>query len=419
MDLESSITSHPIEHDHYQNIRAQIEEQFSLMEKMLREQKDRILAKLDSTVRGITDKVETYQQQFALLHVYKAHTDEILRNNNLKNFKTHQMGEIDEQIGEVKQRYDHRIAKIQLKWAENSLRQAINEFCKIAFVRSSSSDCPRKEIPKISFGSKGTNEGNLKAPTGVAIDPQSNNIFIADNANNCVQVYSQEGKCLRRIGDRDRMLGPYGICIDDGLLYVTQTESSCVSLFRLDGTFLRKIGKSGSNEAEFLLPLGVSTDPNNGDVYVCDSGNNRIQVFNRNLVFKKKFGNENLKRPRDIKIDANGAMIVMDSSIDCIHLFGKGGEHLYQTIHCHKRSQELLSVKEPQFFALDHQGNIIISDAGNNSLCVFTLGGDIVRSIGGYGHEEGEFIYPQGIAIADDGRIITVCNRDKHQIQIF
>ena len=217
-----------------------------------------------------------------------------------------------------------------------------------------------------------------------------------------------------QIGDRDKMLGPYGVCIDDDLLYVTQTKSSCISLFRLDSTFLRKIGKFGSDEAEFLLPLGVSTDPNNGDVYVCDSGNNRIQVFDRNLVFKRTFGNVYyLKRPRDVRINANGEILVLDSSLDCLHFFGKEGQHLFETIH------SSTGVKVPQFFALDHQGNAVISDAGNNTIWVYTMNGKQVKVIGGYGHKEGEFLCPQGIAIGNDGKIITVCNRDKEQIQIF
>ena len=421
MDLESSLTSRPIEHDHYQNIRSQIEEQFLSMEKMLRETKNRLIAKLDSTVRVIRDKTQNYQQQFALLHAYKVHTEEFLRNNNFKNFKTHQIGEIDDQIGDVQQRYDHKIANIQLKWAENSLKQAINEYCKIVVVRSQSitPEYPRNEVPKTCFGSKGTQEGNLKAPTGIAIDPKTNNIYIADNTGSCVKVYSKEGKFLLKIDHKDKMLAPYGLCIDDDLMYVTQTKSSSISLFRLDGTFLRKIGKSGSNEAEFLLPLGVTTDPDNGDVYVCDSGNNRIQVFNRNLVFKRTFGNGHLKRPRDININANGEIIVLDSSLVCLHTFGKGGKHFDQVVHSSKNTLELTGVREPQFFALDHQGNAVISDAGNHSLCVFTMKGEQIKVIGGYGQEEGEFIHPQGIAVGNDGRIVSVCNRDKGQIQIF
>ena len=100
-DLDSSLTSWPIEHDHYQNIRGQIEEQFSSMEKILRETKHMLLTKLDGLVRGISGTIQTFQQQIALLHAYKIHTEELLRNNNFKIFKTHQMGEIDEQIGEV------------------------------------------------------------------------------------------------------------------------------------------------------------------------------------------------------------------------------------------------------------------------------------------------------------------------------
>ena len=70
---------------------------------------------------------------------------------------------------------------------------------------------------------------------------------------------------------------PRGIAIDgNNILYVSNDHF--VSMFDTNGKFLGKFGKYGSGDAEFNVPLGVVVDKN-GDLYVCDYGNNRIVVY--------------------------------------------------------------------------------------------------------------------------------------------
>jgi NHL repeat len=56
-----------------------------------------------------------------------------------------------------------------------------------------------------------------------------------------------------------------------------------------DGTWVKAVGTHGSGENQFSTPHGISTDAQ-GNVYVADRGNFRIQVYDNDLNFKKSIG---------------------------------------------------------------------------------------------------------------------------------
>jgi DNA-binding beta-propeller fold protein YncE len=72
---------------------------------------------------------------------------------------------------------------------------------------------------------------------------------------------------------------PEGITVDtDGNVYVADTNNNRIQKFDSDGNFLAKWGSLGTNDREFSLPEGIAVDAD-GNVYVADTNNNRIQKF--------------------------------------------------------------------------------------------------------------------------------------------
>lgn len=73
--------------------------------------------------------------------------------------------------------------------------------------------------------------------------------------------------------------GPRGIAVDrEGTVYVTDTGNNRVVIFDENGNYQQQFGRSGINPGEFDEPVGIAVD---GDerVYVADTWNQRIQVF--------------------------------------------------------------------------------------------------------------------------------------------
>ena len=68
------------------------------------------------------------------------------------------------------------------------------------------------------------------------------------------------------------------------------------------------------------LPLGLTIDESNGDIYICGYYNNRIQILSKEFSFKSQFGKDTLKHPRDVKLSKE-YIYVLDASNPCLHLF--------------------------------------------------------------------------------------------------
>ena len=72
---------------------------------------------------------------------------------------------------------------------------------------------------------------------------------------------------------------PVGIAVAEanGLLYVSENANR-ISVFTFEGLFVMSFGQEGEKSGQFKHPYGVAVD-SHGVVYVCDTDNNRVQVF--------------------------------------------------------------------------------------------------------------------------------------------
>lgn len=92
-----------------------------------------------------------------------------------------------------------------------------------------------------------------------------------------------EGRFLRRWGSLGGGVGqfntPAGVAVDEaGSVYVADTLNHRVQVFNTEGRFLCRWGTQGSGDGQFDVPAGLAVDWA-GHVYVCDRSNNRVQVF--------------------------------------------------------------------------------------------------------------------------------------------
>ena len=99
--------------------------------------------------------------------------------------------------------------------------------------------------------------------------------------NDRVQVLDHNGRYLRQFGDESgsgKLNKPEGIHIAHDCVYVADTYNHRIAIFQLSGAFLTSFGKHGTERGEFKYPKGIVFDCD-GFLYVCDWLNHRIQVF--------------------------------------------------------------------------------------------------------------------------------------------
>lgn len=129
-------------------------------------------------------------------------------------------------------------------------------------------------------------DGMFVMPHGLTVDDQ-NNVWVTDCGLHQVFKFDHAGKLLMTLGesktpgdDSTHFNLPTDVAIaSDGSFYVSDGyKNSRIVKFAPDGSFVLQWGTRGSRLGQFVIPHGIDLDKE-GNVYVADRENNRIQVF--------------------------------------------------------------------------------------------------------------------------------------------
>jgi DNA-binding beta-propeller fold protein YncE len=131
------------------------------------------------------------------------------------------------------------------------------------------------------IGKVGEAPGDLNAPTHLAF--VSGKLYVTDTFNARIQVFDADGKLLQEVGQRGLYLGnlvrPKGVAADgEGNIYIIESFHDYLLVYEAGGRFLLPIGGTGSEVGQFYLPAGVWTDKRDR-VYVADMFNGRVVIF--------------------------------------------------------------------------------------------------------------------------------------------
>lgn len=131
------------------------------------------------------------------------------------------------------------------------------------------------------IGKAGRGECEFYLPSDLTIC-ECGHLYVADSGNHRVQVLTLEGSFLCTFGSKGSGPGelchPSHLCVGSDEICVTEEGNHRVSIFSLKGCFIQSFGCKGTGEKDFNRPLGIAID-HNKILYVCDSKNNRIQIF--------------------------------------------------------------------------------------------------------------------------------------------
>ena len=181
--------------------------------------------------------------------------------------------------------------------------------------------------PVGSFGA-----GELSYPHDAEFD-KSGRLLVADTGNDRVAIYEIKDAQTKLVGELKGLAGPEGVAVaPDGLVLVTNTRSATLSIFR-DGKLVQTAGGPGTKDGELRNPHDVEV-ASDGTVYVVDSANNRVQVFDAALKHRASFGAAlGLSGPKYLAIDGdrvwladeyNHRILLIDRSHQLLGVLGSG-----------------------------------------------------------------------------------------------
>jgi predicted membrane-bound mannosyltransferase/DNA-binding beta-propeller fold protein YncE len=228
------------------------------------------------------------------------------------------------------------------------------------------------------FADQATGEapiGTFNEPWGVAVGPDGS-VYVSDTWNHRVQKFTEDGKPIKTWGQYGQPLpevpeskssfwGPRGIAVDsEGRVFLADTGNKRIVVFDEDGNYITEFGTAGLDPGQFDEPVGVAT-ANDGTVYVTDTWNQRVQAF----------------MPGE-----DGIVYLPSAQWDVNAWFGQ-------------------SLDNKPFIAVSKDKRVFITDPEGYRIIEFTDTGEFVRTWGDFGSGPNEIGLAAGVAVDPAGFI--------------
>ena len=234
----------------------------------------------------------------------------------------------------------------------------------------------------------------LQQPVSLCFSKE--NILASERDNNRIIKLST---ATRGISTLLNLSGVEEITTDpqSGAIFVTTIDKHEVHKFTKNGDLIKTVGGRGSQPGRFVGPNGLRVSRRN-ELYISDSLNHRIQIFDLDLNFKRVLGTDSslLTKawPSDVDFDSSGYIYIVCNERDSIQVLSPaerllrtiGGEHgnpFYGPV-------SLVFYKELMY----------VTEYDGNRVSVITTSGELVARFG-----EGYLQEPEGIAIDEDGYV--------------
>jgi DNA-binding beta-propeller fold protein YncE len=277
--------------------------------------------------------------------------------------------------------------------------------------------------------------GSLRSPHGLARDADGF-LYVADTDNHRIVKLSPEGQVIETwgstwwhdlqsykpgcVGAGDRPLAlaegefcePWGIAVGpDGKVYVADTWNHRIQVFTPDGQFLAQVGSSGqsgsavlSAPGQFFGPRDITVDPQ-GRIFVSDTGNKRVQVFDANLNHLYSFGGPGigegqLDEPVGLAIGPDRLLYVADTWNQRVQAFTLAGVFV--------RESPIAGWQDPStaskpYIATDSTGRVYVSDPEGSQIIISDAQGTPLAALKGTGNSALQL--PGGVVLDAQDRI--------------
>jgi RHS repeat-associated protein len=293
-----------------------------------------------------------------------------------------------------------------------------------------------------SFGYASQSHTGLKSPTDVAVD-STGNVWAVDKGNNRIVEYNEGGEFLREAGGlgsgAGKLSSPSAIDIDsNNKVWVADTTNNRVVEFSETGAFIETFGSNvnktkveaggsepeknlctaasgntcqaataGSSPGQLRAPLGIAS-PSTGGVWVVDTGNSRLEKFNKesgaNTAVVSGEGSEagKLKAPSAIAFRSDGWFWVTDTGNNRVEEWNSGFG-FERAVSKGNFGSTTVELSAPTGLALDASGTLYVVDQGNSRVVKVSESGSY-SLFGSSGSEEGKFSFSTSSGRALDGK---------------
>ena len=229
-----------------------------------------------------------------------------------------------------------------------------------------------------------------------------------------------------------QFLRPVGLALDHrGQLYVADSGNNRVQVVDVDGNFIAEYGRHGWRTGEFDTPTDVAINYQRTELlYVADTGNSRIQYCNLvDRIFRIVAGSRSnydlredeenraieLDLPEGVGIGRNGEVYTIDTGNHRFVQFNTEGLPALIRGEFGRAKEQF---RNPTDLVVDTRGNVYIVDSGNHRIKKYDFSGNLVRMWGTEGEAMGQFREPSHITL-DRWNYLYVTDGGNRRVQVF
>ncbi|MFN2280965.1 MAG: NHL repeat-containing protein, partial [Anaerolineales bacterium] len=278
---------------------------------------------------------------------------------------------------------------------------------------------------------------DLSYPRNLEVAPDGS-LYVVDTGNHRVLHLTPEGDLINtwgEYGSQDTGIGalptafnePWGIAISpEGEVYVADTWNHRIQKFTADGEYLLSWGVFGQAETPdaFWGPRDVVVD-DNGHVYIADTGNKRIAVFDTEGQFITEFGevgyaDGQFDEPSGLALDADGNLYVADTWNQRIQVFSPDINGIAQ-VFLNKWDVEGWygqSLDNKPYLTVGQDGLIYVSDPELSRIIIYAPTGEVLGLWGMEGQDQTSLFFPTGLAVDQEGGI-WISDTKNNRVQYF
>ncbi len=245
----------------------------------------------------------------------------------------------------------------------------------------------------------------------------------------CVSIQSRS-KTKRQ---HDRLWGPFwcepGTYIATLPTDLVSGRKGILEIFSISLAPAFVIGRSGKGERQFIRPMGLGWDATSRELYVADTGNDRIVRLSSDGRFVSQYGGfgvafgdaseereDSLDEPWDVAPGGFSNFYVSDQNNDRVCEFDAYKNYRGTTYP--REGDRASRLNKPRGIMVDGENNIWLVDSREDRVLKLTPSGNKLFELGGFGWSSQKFKEPTQVAVDDSGRIF-VCDRGNGRIGVF
>ena len=221
--------------------------------------------------------------------------------------------------------------------------------------------------------------------------------------------------------------GPNDVDVkSNGDVYIADTGNHRIQIYTSGGSYKSTLGSYGSGNYQFIEPYGIYIDKND-NLYLADRYNHRVQIYDNNQLYVATLGetgvsgsdNDHFDGPGDVAVDSMGNIYVADTWNQRVQVFDSSYNYQRTLGTTAAWGDDFDHFSEPWGLAIDASDRVYVADAWNDRVQVYNKDGKYLTTIGGqWGLLSSQFRGAMSVDVDSAGNVY-IADRTNHRIQKF